>query len=141
MKWTVHPARANPVKTILSAVFIVAFLIFVGFVYGLFWTIFGFIVLFVSLQSYFLPTAYEITESEVVKRSIFMTQKRKLNEFRRVYEGKNGVLLSPFRRKTFLNQFRGVYLLLPAHRDEIVEILRQRVEGSEKETDVPGGKG
>jgi hypothetical protein len=139
MKWTVHPAGVNPVKTVLSLVFIAAFLMFVGFLYGVFWTIFGFIVLFVSLHSYFFPTAYEITENEVIKRSIFMTQRRKLNEFRRVYEGKNGILLSPFRRKTFLNQFRGVFLLLPVQRDEITDFLRLRVEGKKEDTDMSGG--
>jgi hypothetical protein len=140
MKWTIHPAADNPVKTVLSIVFIAAFLVFVGLFYGVFWTFFGLIVLFVSLHSYFFPTAYEITEKEVIKRSIFMTQKRQLNEFRRVYEGKNGVLLSPFRRKTFLNQFRGVFLLLPVQRDEIIDILRLRVEGSKEDTDTPGGE-
>jgi hypothetical protein len=52
-----------------------------------------------------------------------MTQKRKIREFKRLYEGKNGVLLSPFRHKTFLNQFRGVFLLLPSERDKIVNYL------------------
>ena len=140
MKWTVHPAAANPVKTVLSIVFIAAFLVFVGFIYGVFWIFFGFVVLLVSLHSYFFPTAYEITEKEVIKRSIFMTQKRQLSEFRRVYEGKNGVLLSPFRRKTFLNQFRGVFLLLPVQRDEIIDLLRMRVEGSKEDTDTSSGE-
>lgn len=140
MKWIVHPAKRNLTKTVLSAIFLAVFLIFVGFFYGVFWTIFGLIVLFVSLHSYFFPTAYEITEDEVIKRNIFLTQKRKLSEFRRVYEGKNGVLLSPFRRKTFLNQFRGVFLLLPVQRDEILGFLRLRVEGSKKETDDSGGE-
>lgn len=140
MKWTVHPAKRDLTKTILSIIFIAAFLIIVGFFYGVFWTVFGFIVLFVSLHSYFFPTAYEITEDEVIKRNVLMTQKRKLSEFRRVYEGKNGVLLSPFRRKTFLNQFRGVFLLLPVQKDGIVEFLKLRVEGSKKETNEAGGE-
>jgi NOL1/NOP2/fmu family ribosome biogenesis protein len=62
-----------------------------------------------------------------------MTQKRKLTEFRKVYVGRNGVLLSPFRRKTFLNQFRGVFLLLPEQRDEILEFLTIRIEKRDDE--------
>ena len=57
-----------------------------------------------------------------------MTQRRELCEFKRLYEGKNGVLLSPFRRKTFLNQFRGVFLLLPAGRDEIINYLNTIID-------------
>lgn len=64
-----------------------------------------------------------------------MTQRRRLREFRQVYVGKNGVLLSPFRRKTFLNQFRGVFLLLPEEREEVLKFLRARVEGCDDNGD------
>ena len=89
--------------------------------------------LFVSLHSYFFRTSYDINDDEVMIKNIFMTQRRKLSEFRKVYVGKNGALLSPFRRKTFLNQFRGVFLLLPEQRDEILEFLRTRIERKEEE--------
>ena len=138
MKWIVHPAKRNSNKTVLSAVFITAFIVIVGVFYGIFWSIFGFIVLFVSVQSYFFPTAYDVNEKEVVIKNIFMTQRRKLSEFRRVYVGRNGVLLSPFRRKTFLNQFRGVFLLLPEQREEIVGFLRERIEADKKEEQESG---
>lgn len=128
MKWTVHPARRNLTKTVLSALFITLFLIYVGVFYGVFWCIFGFVVLFVSLHSYFFPTSYAVDDKEVIIKNIFVTQKRKLNEFRKVYVGKNGMLLSPFRRKTFLNQFRGVFLLLPEQRTEVLEFLSARIE-------------
>jgi hypothetical protein len=39
MKWIVHPAKRDLTKTILSATFIMAFLVFVGVFYGLFWGI------------------------------------------------------------------------------------------------------
>ena len=128
MKWTVHPAKRNPTKTVLSALFITLFLVFVGVFYGIFWSIFGFIVLLVSLHSYFFPTSYAVDGKEVIIKNIFMTQKRRLTEFRKVYVGKNGMLLSPFRRKTFLNQFRGVFLLFPEQHREVVEFLRTRIE-------------
>ncbi|KPK64736.1 hypothetical protein AMJ83_00665 [candidate division WOR_3 bacterium SM23_42] len=135
MKWTVHPAKRNLTKTILSAIFIVAFLVFVGIFYGVFWSLFGLVVLLVSLHSYFFPTSYEAGKDEIVIKSILMTQKRGLREFRQVYVGKNGVLLSPFRRKTFLNRFRGVFLLLPEEREEVLAFLRARVEGSDDDGD------
>ena len=132
MKWTVHPAKRDLTKTIVSGCFIVAFIVLVGIFYGIFWSVFGFVVLFVSLHSYFFPTSYEIDDNEVMVKNIFMTQKRKLSEFRKVYIGRNGTLLSPFRRKTFLNQFRGVFLLLPHDREHIVEFLRERIEKKEE---------
>jgi MFS superfamily sulfate permease-like transporter len=135
MKWIVHPAKRDLTKTILSGVFVTLFLIIVGVFYGLFWSIFGFIVLLVSVHSYFFPTAYEITDEEVIIKNVFMTQKRKISEFRRVYPGKNGVLLSPFRRKTVLNQFRGVFMLLPEERDEVLGLLRDCIEKVEAPQD------
>jgi energy-coupling factor transporter transmembrane protein EcfT len=138
MKWIVHPAKRNLNKTIVSAFFVTAFVVIVGVFYGIFWSIFGFIILFVSVQSYFFPTAYDVTEEEVIIKNIFMTQRRKLSEFRRVYVGRNGILLSPFRRKTFLNQFRGVFLLLPDQHEEIVSFLRERIEAGKTEKKESG---
>jgi MFS superfamily sulfate permease-like transporter len=140
MRWTVHPAKRNLTKTVLTAFFITLFLVVVGVFYGIFWSLFGFIVLFVSLHSYFFPTSYAVDDEEVVIKNIFMTQKRKLNEFRKVYVGKNGTLLSPFKRKTFLNQFRGVFLLLPEQRNEVLEFLRVRIEKSEDRKEETGEK-
>lgn len=128
MNWTVHPAKRNLSKTVLSATFIMAFVVIVAVFYGLFWGLFGLIILFVSVHSYFFPTAYEINDEEIKIKNIFVTQKRKLTEFRRVYVGKNGVLLSPFRRKTFLNQFRGVFVLVPEESEKILNFLRTRIE-------------
>jgi len=140
MKWTVYPAKRNLTKTVLTAFFITLFLVIVGIFYGIFWSVFGFIVLFVSLHSYFFPTSYAVDDEEVVIKNIFMTQKRKLNEFRKVYVGNNGTLLSPFKRKTFLNQFRGVFLLLPEQRNEVLEFLRARIEKSDDKKEEAGEK-
>lgn len=123
MKWSVYPAKYNSTKTIISLIFVFCFITFVSTFYGIFWGLLGFIILFLSLHSYFFPTHYEVNDKEVIIKTIFATQRRQLNEFKRLYYGKNGILLSPFQHKTFLNQFRGVFLLLPTERDDIVGYL------------------
>lgn len=135
MKWSVHPANDNFIKTIFSLIFIVGFLVFVSIFYGVFWSILGFIILFVSLYSYFFPSHYEVNQEQVIIRNIFLAQRRRLAEFKKVYRGKNGILLSPFKRKTFLNQFRGVFLLLPRERQEIENYVRGLVESDEMTED------
>lgn len=132
MKWSVHPAKYNYAKTVLSLIFIFGFLVYVSIFFALVFGILGFIILFFSLHSYYFPTHYEITEEKVIIKNIFTTQRRKLKEFKKVYRGKNGVLLSPFKRKTFLNQFRGVFLLLPPNRDEIVDYLKECIRFQEE---------
>jgi energy-coupling factor transporter transmembrane protein EcfT len=135
MKWSVYPAKNNQTKTILSLIFIFGFIGFVSIFYGLFWGVMGFIILFVSLHSYYFPTHYEVNNEEVIIKNIFVTQRRRLKEFRKVYQGKNGILLSPFIHKTFLNRFRGLFLLLPAGSDEIVDKLKKLIAPKEARED------
>lgn len=137
MKWSVHPAKDNYKKTIVSLIFIIGFLTFIAIFYGIFWGFLGFVILFVSLYSYFFPSHYEIDDECVTIKNMFITQRRNLTEFKKVYQGKNGILLSPFKRKTILNQFRGVFLLLPKDRTEIEKYVRELIEKSnavEKDT-------
>jgi hypothetical protein len=128
MNWSVHPAKKHPGKTVLSLTFIIAFLVFIAVYYGIFWGMLGLVILFVSLYSYFFPTHYEVDEQTVKIKNMFITQHRRIAEFKKVYRGKNGILLSPFKRKTLLNQFRGVFLLLPEKREEIETYIRGLVE-------------
>jgi hypothetical protein len=83
--------------------------------------------MFIALQPYYFPTRYEVGDEYVQVRTVFANQKRKLTDFKKVYVGKNGILLSPFRHKTFLNNFRGVFLFLPRDRDEIIEFIKDRI--------------
>ncbi len=128
MIWSVHPAKKNPKKTYLVLGFIVIFMVAISFIYGIFWAILGLLILFFSLHSYFFPTRYEVNDEKVIIKNIFGVQKRSLNEFKKVYKGKNGLLLSPFRHKTFLNNFRGIFLLMPEERDTIETFLINRLK-------------
>ena len=127
MTWTIHPAKDNKKKTILSLIFIGALILYVFIFWGLIWGAFGLIFMFIALQPYYFPTRYELTDEYVQVKTIFATQKRTLTDFKKVYVGKNGVLISPFKRKTFLNNFRGIFLFLPPERDEIVKFLTDRI--------------
>ena len=128
MKWSVHPAKYNQTKAIIVALFIIGFLVYVGIFFGVFWSVFGLIVLFLSSYSFYFPTHYEIRDEMVVIKGLFTKQTRSLKEFKKVYTGKNGILLSPFRHKSFLNRFRGVFLFLPEERDDIISFIRDKVE-------------
>ncbi|HEX7319518.1 MAG TPA: hypothetical protein VF399_04070 [bacterium] len=113
MTWSIHPANDNIVKTVVSLVFIFSFLIFILIFYGPLLAALGLAFLFVSLHSFYFKTTYEIDAESVSIKTVFGAQKRKLKEFKKLYKGKNGVLLSPFKRKTFLNNFRGLFLYYP----------------------------
>lgn len=127
LTWTIHPARDNMRKTILSLIFIVACLAFVFIFWGIIYGIIGLAFLFIALRPYYFPTLYELSATQITVKTLFYTQKRQLSEFRAVLRGKNGVLLSPFRHKTFLNNFRGIYLFLPSDADHIVHRIRELI--------------
>uniref|UniRef100_A0A7C4X9K2 Uncharacterized protein n=1 Tax=candidate division WOR-3 bacterium TaxID=2052148 RepID=A0A7C4X9K2_UNCW3 len=135
MKWTVHPAKDNQSKTVFSLIFISIFLFFILIFYGFFWALLGAIFLFASLSSYYLPTSYLLDDDHIEIKGLFSNQNRNLKEFKKIYYGKNGVLLSPFRKKTFLNHFRGIYLLLPRDKEEIISYIKDKIgnklEGNE----------
>jgi hypothetical protein len=135
MIWTIHPAKDNKKKTIISLIFIALLLVYIFIFWGPIWGGLGLIFLFIALQPYYFPTRYELTDEYVQVRTIFANQKRKLTDFRKVYIGKNGALLSPFKRKTFLNNFRGIFLFLPPEREEIIKFLKDRI--SEPPADEP----
>jgi hypothetical protein len=97
--------------------------------YGFFWVILGLLFLFASLNSYFLPTAYELTDDAVVIKKVYYKNRRLFKDFRRPYLLKNGILLSPFRRPTFLNNFRGIFLYYPRElerREQIAAFIKER---------------
>ncbi|MEO0129864.1 MAG: hypothetical protein ABIL02_06465, partial [candidate division WOR-3 bacterium] len=83
MKWQVHPAKKNITKTILSTAFIIIFVTLIAIFYNLYWALLGLIFLIASLNSYYFPTNYEITDEEVIVKTIFSTNKRKLKEFKK----------------------------------------------------------
>ncbi|MBN2620320.1 hypothetical protein JXB22_04440 [candidate division WOR-3 bacterium] len=134
MKWSVHPAKQNTTKAIVVGLFVICFVVYISIFFGAFWGMFGLIVLFLSAYSFYFPTHYEVTDEQVVIKSIFTTQRRSLKEFKKVLPGKNGVLLTPFRHKTFLNRFRGVFLFLPRDHEEIITMLREKIEEPAEET-------
>jgi len=127
LTWTIHPARDNMRKTILSLIFIAVCLAFVFIFWGIVYGVIGLTFLFIALRPYYFPTHYELTTTQVIVKTLFYTQKRQLSEFKTVLRGKNGVLLSPFRHKTFLNNFRGIYLFLPPDSELIVGRIRELI--------------
>ncbi len=127
ISWQVFPAREYPKKTVGAAVFLVALHVFIFIFYGPFWTIFALAVFFLALNSYFFPSSYILDNEGVLIVRWYSKHGRKWNEFRRVIFAKNGVVLSPFSRKTFLDNFRGIHLLLPKDRQPILEFINRKL--------------
>ena len=54
LTWTVHRAKESPVKTVMAGVFIAAFVVFSGWVFGPLLALLALMVFFLTLNTYFL---------------------------------------------------------------------------------------
>jgi hypothetical protein len=122
----VHRARENPGKTVVVSAFILAFV-------GCSWAVFGpalgmlaVVVLFLALNTYFLPITYMLTDKGIEIDKRLFTARYEWKQFRRWFRTSGGIVVSPFSRKNFLDNFRGVHLLLPADPQPVVACLEKR---------------
>jgi hypothetical protein len=77
---------------------------------GAYWGLFAFGVLFLSLEAFFLPSSFELSEEGVAVRKSFSRVERPWGHFRRVVFDPVGVTLSPFARRHWLEAYRGTRL-------------------------------
>ena len=113
LSWTVHRARETPTKTLVAAVFILAFLAFSWVVFGPMLSFLAVVVLFLALNTYFLPVTYSFSDKGIEVDKRLFTTRYEWKQFRRWFRTSGGIVISPFSRKNYLDNFRGVHLLLP----------------------------
>jgi hypothetical protein len=95
-----------------------------------YWGIFAFLVLFLSLESYFFATTYRLGEDGVEVRKRFSKSLRGWDTFRTVYVDRRGVTLSPYGGRSIMEPFRALRLHFWDNRPAVVEYIREHV-GSE----------
>jgi hypothetical protein len=128
--WTCHPLREEPVlKSILLSAAIagscaVMTVSLGSAVYGAI----SLVVLLGATMDYFLPTRYVI-DAEGAAWKQLVWRRRPWAAFRRVVRHPDGVFLSPFRQRSRLDSFRGVFLRFGAGvcGDEIDLLVRSHV--------------
>lgn len=138
--WSTLPLVERPLTSV--GVILLLGLILTGVYFWFhspYWVIMAGAMLFLSLSAYFVPTSYELYDEHIVIKRFFTTQKKKWGEFKKVYRDANGAFLSPFDSPNRLENFRGVFLRIPARRDEILGFLQLKVHGHE--ADATSGAG
>jgi hypothetical protein len=110
--WVSHPLlRRRLLGTIVGLCILVAALGLGAWTRSLFWGVFAAGVLFLSLETFFLPSRYEADATELVVRKAFSTGRIPWASCRRIYEDPHGLTLSPYRRRAFLEPYRATRLL------------------------------
>lgn len=111
IKWEVLPAKRNLKKAIFFIFFLIFISLIFAFSFGVFWGIFAFLVLFFSNASFFTKTEYEITDEKIIVKKVFYRIEKDWKWVKRIEVDKNGIFLSPFEKKSWLDPFRGIFLL------------------------------
>ena len=124
LSWTVHRARETPTKTVVAAIFILSFVAFSWLVFGPMLGISAVVVLFLALNTYFLPVTYTLADKGIEVDKRLFTARYEWKQFRRWFRTSGGIVISPFSRKNYLDNFRGVHLLLPAEQRDTHDARR-----------------
>jgi hypothetical protein len=126
LSWTVHRAKEAPTKTVVASIFILAFVAFGWAVFGPVLGLLAIIVLFLALNTYFLPITYTFSDKGIEVDKRMFSARYEWKQFRRWFRTSGGIVISPFSRKNYLDNFRGVHLLLPADPQPVIVYLEQR---------------
>jgi hypothetical protein len=130
LSWTVHPLK----KDIKKSVFLIAFIILICLLTYLNFSnpafaVMAFVLLMISMRRFFLRTYYKLDESGVTINSLGSRKKLQWNYFKNFYEDRQGILLSPFKDKSYLENFRGAYLILPEQeRPQILDFIKKSIK-------------
>ncbi|MFO7638198.1 MAG: hypothetical protein R6X14_02680 [bacterium] len=128
LSWSVHKLREHPAKSLLAGVFLLCFLAFALFAFGPLLTLLAVAVFAAALNTWYLPVRYTLDQQGVTVDKRVYSYTYPWEQFRRWFTTSNGVVLSPFSRRTFLDTFRGVHLLLPPDPGPVLACLARRFD-------------
>ena len=130
MEWNIHPFKEEPLKSFLLIVFLFVLSIVLLFIYpNIVFISVAMLAMIVSLRGYLFNSQYKLEDDVVKVKMFFFEYKKKFNEFKKLYIGKDAFLMSPFTYKTKLNKYRGVYIPFPEEmKVEIVNFISEKFE-------------
>ena len=129
LEWPVFPLAESKTKALIAILTPpLAMLVIYLLMQSWLWAGLGFLLLFSSEFPFFLKSRYTFDQQGVSMKRGGVTITRKWEQINSYYPDKNGVLLSPFAKQTWLENFRGIYLQYGKHRDQIMAVLRDKVK-------------
>jgi len=137
LSWTVHRAKETSTKTIVASIFILAFVAFTWVVFGPVLGLLAAVVLFLALNTYFLPITYTFTDKGIEVDKRLFSAHYEWKQFRRWFRTTGGIVISPFSRKNYLDNFRGVHLLLPADSSRMSNVEGRMTNDGQQTADRP----
>lgn len=99
--------------------------------FGFLWGFFCFVLLALVLMPFYTKTRYVIKDKKIYIRKPFYTIEKDLSYFKKVVTDRYGIFLSPFRKASPLENFRGQFLQVDNEdlKMELYNFLKQEIEG------------
>ena len=111
LAWRVHPAfERKGLAVAICAMIVGLSVLTAAWMQTAYWGVFAGIVLFLSLEGFFLPSRFLLGRAGVEVRKPFSCVKREWGSFRSIWFDGVGVTLSPYGRRHWLEPYRGVRL-------------------------------
>jgi len=132
LSWRIFRAQETPVRTLFVTLFVIAVIVIALWYYGPIMGLVSLLVLFLALNSYYLPTTYTLDQKGITTDKLLFHYTRGWNEFRSYVRTSGGVVVSPFRNWTYLDNFRGIHILLPRDPKPVFDYLAQRLPEKKK---------
>jgi hypothetical protein len=126
-EWTVHLAARQP-KRAFAVAGVCLFALFLSFAAfrSVSFTILMGAVLFSSLSDFFLPVHYRLTETGAEARHLWTFARIEWKQVKRRLMSNEGIKLSPLRRTSRLDAYRGVFLRFgDENPDTLLETIRR----------------
>jgi len=128
MEWVVHLLKENVLKSTLLILFLILFCIAVYLAFQIpFYAFLSAVILFGSLNTFFLPVKYSFYSDKVMIRFPFSKRSKPWRGFKSYYIDKRGILLSPFPNPSRLENFRGMYVRFGNNKAEVVDFIKQKM--------------
>lgn len=124
LSWRYHPASKNKLKAALAIAAILLFGLFVWWYTQLvIFAVLAAVILTASLGVFFFSTKYTLTEKDLTVEFLGAKQVKKWESFIRAEPDKNGIFLSPFVRKGFLENYRGIFMRYNGNKAEVDDFI------------------
>ncbi|MGH8016507.1 MAG: hypothetical protein ACREBV_09965, partial [Candidatus Zixiibacteriota bacterium] len=125
---TCHPVKRRPVFS-LGITLVVLFIIAAVYntTQSAFFGFLAFVIMFVSLAKFYLPTRFRLSDKGVTVKTTTQTLTKNWSDYRSFYPDKNGILLSPFATPARLENFRGLYVMFNNNSEEVTAFVKAHI--------------
>jgi len=128
LEWSVWPARERPwaAGVLLASLAVLAFLI-VQATGDRVLAVAAPVFILISVGSFISRTHYRLTAHGIEVKALGVSRARPWGEMRRAIVDENGVFLSPFEQRNWLEAYRGVRLPFGGNRDQVMAFVESKL--------------